>query len=229
MLDGSEIVKSILPKWRRVVSFPSAVLHVGRSVSRMCPVARVVLVFKASKSVINADRTVQGYPITDSKIAARKSLDDFLIEVGADSTPHSGRTLREHLLGTFDLLSKWQCSEIVCLAGGLHSIYGTNVFKKKTLSGSAREHVKALFGQDVERLAWLFGSLYRPFVIEHGTDFLKKSNSSSQLFDPPKLKKLRLIEAANLLEQKGSLSRWPNIRKAVIEHLNAVSIQAGKV
>jgi hypothetical protein len=37
------------------------------------------------------------------------------------------------------------------------------------------------------------------------------------------------MEAANLLKQKWSLSRWPNIRKAVIEHLNAVSIQAGKV
>jgi hypothetical protein len=92
---------------------------------------------------------------------------------------------------------------------------------------SSRRRVKAVFGEDVEKLAWLFGSLYRPFVIEHGTDFLKKFKSSSHLIDPAELKRLRLMEAANLLEQKGHLRLWPNIRKTLLDHLKSLPLSAG--
>lgn len=43
--DG-DIERAVLPRWNRVVIFPSDRLHVARGVSRICPHARTVLVMK---------------------------------------------------------------------------------------------------------------------------------------------------------------------------------------
>lgn len=48
-LDGEgDLVKSVLPRFGRVVIFPGAMEHAARGVSRICPEARYVLVFKTS-------------------------------------------------------------------------------------------------------------------------------------------------------------------------------------
>ena len=49
LFDNEEIIKAVMPKWKRLFVFPSSIKHVARSVSRSCPEARMVLVFKASK------------------------------------------------------------------------------------------------------------------------------------------------------------------------------------
>jgi Rps23 Pro-64 3,4-dihydroxylase Tpa1-like proline 4-hydroxylase len=41
-----DIERAVLPRRNRVIAFPSARLHVGRSVSRSCPILRTVLVMK---------------------------------------------------------------------------------------------------------------------------------------------------------------------------------------
>lgn len=46
LLEKGEIIKSVLPKWKRILVFPSNMPHVARAVSRYCPEARIVLVFK---------------------------------------------------------------------------------------------------------------------------------------------------------------------------------------
>jgi hypothetical protein len=45
--EEDEIIHAVLPKLGRCVVFPSGMLHAGRSVSRVCPVARTVFVVKA--------------------------------------------------------------------------------------------------------------------------------------------------------------------------------------
>ncbi len=50
LLEDDEIIKAVMPKWKRLLVFPSSIKHVARSVSRFCPEVRTVLVFKASKS-----------------------------------------------------------------------------------------------------------------------------------------------------------------------------------
>lgn len=45
--DEQEIVKSVMPKYGRLVLFHSEMLHAARSVSRVCPDARIVFVVKA--------------------------------------------------------------------------------------------------------------------------------------------------------------------------------------
>lgn len=44
--DDNDIIKAILPRYGRLSVFPGAMKHCGRGVSRVCPVARRVLVMK---------------------------------------------------------------------------------------------------------------------------------------------------------------------------------------
>ena len=145
--------------------------------------------------------------------SARVSLETWLRSIGADRTAHSGRSLMAHLMGTFDILYRWGCAESTCLAGGLHSIYGTNIFARETLGSDDRVMVRARFGAEAEALAWLFGSIDRPTAIELGYGVDRRCGCPVTLEDT-ELYALRLIEAANLLEQGGALARWPNIRAA---------------
>jgi hypothetical protein len=140
----------------------------------------------------------------------RELLSAILILAGADRTNHSSRSLLDHLLGTYDILRSWKCEESVCIAGGLHSIYGTNVFKKDSLSISARPILRNFFSEEAEELAWRFGSVDRPRAIENGFGIDWRMGKQIT-FNGDILRKLRLIEAANLLEQGSDIEKWPNI------------------
>jgi hypothetical protein len=133
-----------------------------------------------------------------------RKLIQFLLDVGAYDTMHSGRSLGQHLMGTYYLLRKAGCEEQVAIGGALHSIYGTNAFQKAMLRESDRQKLASFLGAKAERLAWLFGHLKRPACLEDGT----------AMVGPEDLRELRLIEAANLIEQKGvkRLEKYPNIR-----------------
>lgn len=47
--EAGEIVRSIMPKFGRLLIFPGAQLHAARAVSRICPQARYVLVMKIGR------------------------------------------------------------------------------------------------------------------------------------------------------------------------------------
>src|SRR6476646_4016281 len=85
----------------------------------------------------------------------------FLTKNAADTIPHSGRTLLDHLIGTHDLLETWPRREAVCDAGLFHSIYGTEHLPKVTVAPSMRFLVRKLIGDEAEKLAWIFGALQR--------------------------------------------------------------------
>lgn len=129
----------------------------------------------------------------------------FLKTVGAFQTRHSGKTLGHHLLGTYALLADAGCDEETCLAGGLHSIYGTRRFQTSLLHHlSARDvdRVADLFGDEVEETIQNF-RFYDTKTIE---DVATRDPDDRQFFI------LTLITAANILEQGGSLDRWPRIK-----------------
>lgn len=132
-----------------------------------------------------------------------EALTRLLKAAGADTTRHSGRTLLDHLIGTHDMLKAAGCDEHVCLAGASHSIYGTNAFTKVTIQHTMRHAIVRIIGPRAEKLAWTFSQIDRPRAIENGKDI-----------------DLMHVEAANLLEQGGSLDRWPNIRAAWQQQLN---------
>ena len=111
---------------------------------------------------------------------------------------HTGRTLGIHLLNTYKILKSIKAEEYVCLAGGLHSIYGTNVFKNGITKD--RDTIKKLVGDKTENLIYLFSIINRPAGLDteeiYNYDSFEKINLDIQT-----LNDLKLIEIANLLEQ----------------------------
>ena len=81
---------------------------------------------------------------------------DFLKSIGCDKTEHSGRTLLEHLVGTYKILDEGFAPLHVCDAGLFHSVYGTAYFKPKTISLDNRDIVKDIIGEEAENLVFMF-------------------------------------------------------------------------
>jgi hypothetical protein len=87
----------------------------------------------------------------------RRTLIDFLREIGCVDLTHSGLGLLSHLEGTYNLLEAWRCREECCRAGLFHSVYGTESYPVETIALTRREQVKELIGDEAEMLAYCFG------------------------------------------------------------------------
>lgn len=81
---------------------------------------------------------------------------DFLESIGCGEAMHSGRTLLEHLIGTYKILDEGFAPLYVCDAGLFHSVYGTAYFKPKTISLDNRDIVKDIIGEEAENLVFMF-------------------------------------------------------------------------
>lgn len=186
--DHSEIIKSVLPVFGKTAVFPGNIPHCARGLTRICPEVRTTLMFKASidpKSL---------YP-------AEEVLKNFLEQIGATQKKHKKGTLADHLLRTFHILKDVGAGDILALAGGLHSVYGTNVFKKQSITWDS-DVVANIFGPEVDRIVRLFGSINRPSCLENPDGSL----SELDLF------LLRSIECANLHDQDElNAETYPNL------------------
>jgi hypothetical protein len=143
-----------------------------------------------------------------------------LKRVGAFKKLHSRRrgiTLGEHLANTYDDLKRMNVDEEIALAGGLHSIYGTNRFKFQTLKPEQRPIIRELFGDRTERLAWLFCTINRPTCLEDEDVRDWKTNLPVDL-SPEDFRDLRLIEIANLADNDANLAKYPNLERFYKEH-----------
>lgn len=92
-------------------------------------------------------------------------MDPVLMKLGALDRKHTTGTLHDHLVRVFQLLEGRRLSHAVCFGGGLHSIYGTNVYQEKLVDGANggnRAAIATAFGQQAEALAYLFSVLNRP-------------------------------------------------------------------
>lgn len=173
----TEIIKSVLPAFGRTAVFPGNIPHCARGVTRICPKVRTTLMFKAT-----IDPKAM-YP-------AEQMLESFLDSIGATQKKHKKGTLADHLMRTFHMLKGVGAGDIVALAGGLHSVYGTNAFKSPCLKKEDKR-IHELFGAEVDRLVRLFSTLNRPNSLESPDGSL----SETDLF------LLRCIECANLYDQ----------------------------
>lgn len=146
---------------------------------------------------------------------------DSLTALGTDTTPHSGRTLFDHLKGVHDLLQEWGNSEAICLAGLYHSIYGTQAFKIKTVGLDQRDSVRAVIGETAEQLAYFFCvSDRKSFYPDHpGTDPLQIHDlvhDKNVDVSDEQVTQLIEIEAANYLDQfEAVLAQFPKERVQV--------------
>lgn len=148
----------------------------------------------------------------------------FLDKHGCFGIKHSGETLGDHLMNTYRILRSLGAPETVCLAGGLHSIYGTNAFQWQTITD--RDEVRLEFGRSTERLAYIFCRIQRPKALEEilATGGILQDRETGEPFrvSAADVWALRLIEAANLLEQDGNLSAYPEISDTMEQCLSEV-------
>jgi len=191
--NGDEIVHAELPKFNSGLCFAGNAFHVAKPVSRICPELRVTLMFKMAPFGLD--------PIRDG-------LQVYLTENGAHNAPHSRRNLRAHLLHTYDLLNSVGQRSEVCLAGGLHSVCGTNIYRNGIVAD--KQSVIDRFGKSGE-LAMLFAELDRPKVLEK---YLSTGQSDLVLTGQcteQDMRDLCAIEAANLEDQKVLNSNYPKL------------------
>jgi SM-20-related protein len=203
-LDGrGEILRAVLPRKNRAVVFPAPMRHAARGVSRKCVALRETLIFKA-----RARRS-----------AAFERLSAFLVARGALNLGHQTGTLHDHLARTFAALEARGLDEAVCLGGGLHAVYGTSIFTHSLLSAEERPAVAAAFGERAEALAHLFSILNRPATLETpqrldpGEAVVMTRESQELALPRATFDDLRLIEAANLLDQN-ALAKFPALAAA---------------
>jgi hypothetical protein len=123
------------------------------------------------------------------------------------------KKLGEHLLNTYDGLKAIGADEDVALAGGLHSIYGTSVFRKVTVPPERRAVIRGLFGERAERLAWLFSSINRPACLEGIEPVRDWRTGEPVTITPEDLEDLRLIEVVNLSDNGSTLAKYPALRE----------------
>ncbi len=123
-------------------------------------------------------------------------FDNFLIESGTKDTKHTGRSLYDHLVGTWKLLKEWECSDYVCTAGLFHSIYGTPVYKEITIDN--RRVIQDLISKPSENLVYFFSIVEQPRNI----NFIRMSE--------PDRSDLLTISYANDIDQGDD---WPQALK----------------
>jgi len=199
--DGDIITHAELPKFNQALIFDGRQYHVAKPLSRICPELRVTMMFKFSN------------PDVDE---LRDSIQTLLMEVEANNIKHSHGTLMAHLLRTYDLLKEQNYDNIICGAGALHSIFGTNVFKHQTLTLADRNRVLEIVGSESMNLIELFSKLQRPRTLEkaltEGTTVVSAVNDQEIAISQDELNALCAIEAANLHDQK-SLKTYIKIKQ----------------
>ena len=84
----------------------------------------------------------------------------FLEYLCTEDKSHSGRTLLEHLLGTYNKLKEWNAPEYLQDAGLFHSVYGTSSFKHQSTNN--RDAVRDLIGEQAEEIVFMFCSTEAP-------------------------------------------------------------------
>ncbi len=147
----------------------------------------------------------------------------FLQAEGADQHGHgAGRTLLDHLVGTYEIAGRWKQPAWLQHAALIHSVYGTEAYRHRLIPLSRRREVCALAGERAERLAYLFavtpGRLL--FAGTHrwaqGLVAASRDHSGQASAAPPatgeELDALVLLHLANLAEQAqapdGSPGTW---------------------
>jgi hypothetical protein len=197
--DGNRIAHAELPAYNRGIVFYGNQTHQARAVTRICPDARMTLMFK-----FNENR--------DQK---RNDIQTFLTSIGAYRVAHGRTNLAYHLLNTYDELRARGQSQDLCNAGALHSIFGTNWFQTQTVSLTSSDVIQNLIGDRALQLVHFFNQLDRPETLEAALknktlEVVSRSGVkitlNQQTFDD-----LCTVEAANLAEQD-ILKHYPHLQ-----------------
>ena len=120
---------------------------------------------------------------------------------------HSDLSLLDHLKGVRDILVSWGASEALAAAGLFHSVYGTESYRQEAVPLSLRPQVRAVIGEEAERLAYVFGAMAKETFdasVERGGVFWVRDRHSGNALDLDEKQCSALCElvVANWLEQR---------------------------
>ncbi|AOJ85224.1 hypothetical protein WS87_00225 (plasmid) [Burkholderia sp. MSMB0856] len=152
----------------------------------------------------------------DAPIAPDRLNATLVLVADAMRIAHSGSTLWDHLLGTYEVLSGWGADPDTRLAGLIHSIYSTQYFHHRVVEPGERVRVAMVVGQRVEALAHAFCVLDRDSLRRTSArlDFepirkplrIRTHTGDGELrVSVPQCRALRLLDLANEAEQRRSL------------------------
>jgi hypothetical protein len=167
--DGTVQAATVKPG--RAIKFPSGKLHQAKGLTAICPVERIVAVFKYAKA---------------------SGVESFILSKDWDKLPHKmGYTsnFAEHLLETAGILASVGAARHVIAAGALHAAYGTEFFTPP--NPPTREEIRALVGDAAEQLVYAFCNTPRAEVKANGSKELKMLAWANEY----NLKKLREVMA----------------------------------
>ncbi|MCU7724728.1 hypothetical protein ODJ79_13460 [Actinoplanes sp. KI2] len=91
----------------------------------------------------------------------KEAVLEWLRARGAESIPHAGGSLYEHLGRVADRLSVHGASETECLAALTHAAYGTDGFPVVLLDVVDRSVLRDLIGTEAEELVYRYGGCDR--------------------------------------------------------------------
>ena len=96
---------------------------------------------------------------------AADEIGALLRSEGAGEHRHAGgRSLLDHLTGTYDIVRRWEQPPWLQHAALLHSVYGTDAHHQQLLPVSRSGDVREVAGDRAERLAYLFAVTPRRFL-----------------------------------------------------------------
>lgn len=143
----------------------------------------------------------------------------MLEQLGVFKVKHSGRTLGDHLLNTYEMITMLTPNQEVALAGACHSLYGTGSFQTYTLNYDNRDFLRTKIGNRAEELAYLFSVLNRPECFNEVVPIRNRLTGELTSVSSPDWMDLQIIEIANLMEQRISIMRYPLLYKRYVEDL----------
>jgi hypothetical protein len=175
-----------------------------------------------SGSTAGLDGTSGASDRATSNDRAAEGLISFLASEGGARLKHgSDRTLLDHLVGTYQIVRRWNQPARLQHAALIHSVYGTEAYDRRLLALSRRADVSKLAGDQAERLAYLFCATPRDLLFA-GTHVWARGLPSRAPGEreideaPPatraELDCLVLLHMANLAEQLAG--QGPRARRA---------------
>jgi aspartyl/asparaginyl beta-hydroxylase/uncharacterized protein DUF6817 len=144
----------------------------------------------------------------------------FLRAEGAASCGHgAGRSLLDHLRETYEITRRWEQPAWLQHAALIHSVYGTEAYRRQLITSTRRREVSAVVGERAERLAHLFAVTPRRLLSvgsQRWARGLRTATGDVPPADAPptsdELDALVILHLANLAEQArapdGSPGEW---------------------
>jgi hypothetical protein len=149
----------------------------------------------------------------------RRELFRLIAERGADDKPHAVGSFRDHLAGTWQILTAWRQPLALRRLGLYHSFYSTEFYRPQLLAFEERALLREAVGPAAESLAFLFCTLDRrrfaqglsgiAELPETGGIVHNRHTGQTARIGRETYVAILVAEMANLAEQSGSIADGP--------------------